>query len=472
MSDAEAGPAAPDLSITLAGIPAGTPAGTAPEPWARQWAGTPAAKVAMIVALLLIMQVPLLMVGGLIQAREQRQGEVLEAFRRGWGPEQTVGGPLLIVPYSWADSGYSGGRMHGLARLAASRLNVVTTLQPEERRRGLFHAIVYTATVELSGTITVPPLVIPDRPDVVVDWRGARIAVGVSDLRGMPVDATIAWNGGAVPLQAADRRGCDMIVLDAPAALEAEPVPDTNIPFKTALYLRGTQAFRIAPVARQIDMRVASPWPTPNFTGATLPTSYELRPNGFDAHWEMIGDASSVGWQLTSGCGVGGGAIWLQPDAQVGVILQEAVPTYLTIDRAAKYGVFFLTLSFLTMFLFETLARERIHLVQYGLVGLSVSLFSLLLISIAEPLGFTVAYAISAAAVMAQASLYMLSVVGKAYLAAVLAGVLGVLFGFLYVVLSLDTYALLAGTLALFLALSVLMFATRRVDWATARAAS
>ena len=152
--------------------------------------------------------------------------------------------------------------------------------------------------------------------------------------------------------------------------------------------------------------------------------------------------------------------------------LQEAVPTYAMIDRAAKYGILFLALAYLTLFLFETLSRVRIHLVQYGMVGLSISLFALLLISIAEPLGFTVSYAISTFAVVAQASLYTLSVVGQRRLAGVFAAVLTALFAFLYVVLSLDAYALLAGTVALFVILSVVMRVTRRVNWAASPAAS
>lgn len=149
----------------------------------------------------------------------------------------------------------------------------------------------------------------------------------------------------------------------------------------------------------------------------------------------------------------------------LGVDLLEPVPTYLMVDRAAKYGTLFLALSFLTYFIFEAVSRVRIHLAQYALLGLSVSLFALLLIALAEPLGFTIGYVISTIAVMAQASLYTLSVVGSARLAATFAGMLCLLFGFLYVVLSLETFSLLVGTFALFAALSVIMVVTRHLDW-------
>src|SRR5262249_25938446 len=120
---------------------------------------------------------------------------------------------------------------------------------------------------------------------------------------------------------------------------------------------------------------------------------------------------------------------------------------------------------YLTVFLFEAMARVRVHLVQYGLLGLSVSLFALLLISIAEPLGFLSGNVISTSCVLLQATLYTMSVVRRVRLAAIFAGVLGALFGFLFIVISLDSYALLVGAVALFVILSVVMFVTRRLDW-------
>ena len=141
----------------------------------------------------------------------------------------------------------------------------------------------------------------------------------------------------------------------------------------------------------------------------------------------------------------------------MGVVLPDVVPTCLMVERAAKYG---------TLFLFEMMLRVRIGLVQYGLVGLSISLFALLMISVAEPLGLALSYAVSAGAVWAQASLRALSVVRRPRLAAAFAGVLGTLFTFPCVVLSLDSFALLAGAAGLFVTLPVLMAATRRIKWA------
>ena len=393
----------------------------------------------------------------------------MRGFRRGWGPEQAMAGPVLVVPYSWTGPPARVGgppiENQGLARLPASALHVAVALRPETRRRGLFHAVVYTAAVEMTGAVTVPALDLKDAPGAVVDWGAAQVMLRASDWRGMAGDARMGWNDASVPLEPTNG-GCDGGVLTARANLAGAPAAGTAIPFSASLTVRGTGAFRLVPLGRQIDMTMTSPWPTPSFDGGTLPAQYQVGADGFQARWELAGIS---GWQVranTAGdCHVATDPAWFDADSHVGVELQEAVPTYLMVSRASKYGVLFLALTYLTLFLFEALSGVRIHLVQYGLVGLSVSLFALLLVSIAEPIGFTAAYALSTVAVMAQASLYTLSVVRRVRLAGIFAAVLGGLFGFLYVVLSLDSYALLAGTVALFAILSVIMVVTRRVNW-------
>ena len=442
-----------------------------PSPIAWRLTQSPGFKLALIGGLLLVMLVPLFMVSSLISEREARQADVLDGFQRGWGPQQSVAGPMLTVPYSYRGPQFGPDgkpiRLSGWARLAPTHLQLQASLQPETRRRGLFHAVVYRADVQMSGDFAaIGP--IKGLPDLAVDWTGARVTLGATDLRGIAADPSMQWNGGTVPLDLADSRaGCALALLTAPAGLEA--APGGSVPFKVALSLRGTQAFRVVPFARRLTMQVAAPWATPAFVGSDLPLEHSETKTGFTAQWESSGDATSAGWQFRDqalpDCSGSQDAGYFATDTQQGVELQEAVPTYLMVERASKYSVLFLALSYLTLFLFETVAGVRIHIVQYGLLGLSVSLFALLLISVAEPLGFDAGYAVGTAAVLAQASLYILAVVRRPSLAAVFAGVLSGLFGFLYVLISLDAFALLVGSAALFLILSLVMVVTRHVNW-------
>ncbi len=440
---------------------------------------TPAAKIGMILLLLLFMLIPLWMVSGLIEERQQRQGELLADFQRGWGPDQTLTGPLLVVPYVWtdpaprADANAPAARQPGYLRIPAAHVAMQVQLNPEIRRRGLFHAAIYTADIVVRGAVRIPDLAAVEAGSTlahaVIDWQRGVLAFGASDLRGLPWNARLTWNGAAVPLADAEHEGgCSLTLFDAAASLMA-PKPGTPVPFETTLRLRGVHAFHVQPMARDIEVDMSSHWPTPSFMGSSLPLRETASYGSFSAHWTVSGDSQSANWQQRSypmpDCSAAADQAFFDPDRTLGVALQEAVPTYLMVERAQKYGVLFLALSFLTLFLFEAVAKIRIHVVQYGLLGLSVSLFALLLISVAEPLGFASGYAISTLAVLLQASLYTRSVTRRAKLAAVFAGVLGSLFGFLYVVLSLDAYALLAGTVALFTILSVVMVVTRRVDW-------
>jgi inner membrane protein len=406
------------------------------------------------------------------------------ALGRGWGPEQTVAGPLLIVPYAWQEQAPPRAvvtqHLTGYVRIPASQLHVDAVLQPQLRRRGLFHATIYTAAVTLDGTFVIPDFTMAQgsvMANAVFDWRGARLALGASDLRGLQAGTHVDWNGASVPLGLGQRQAvCGLTLLDAPAAVAPVPLAGATIPFAMKLSLRGMQAFHVDPMAVQSTIRISAPWETPGYIGASLPTAEAPGGHGFSASWSVAGDAESAGWQQRDwplpDCTTAADRPFFDESRSMGVALREAVPVYLMVARAEKYGVLFVALSFLTLFLFEAVSRVRIHVVQYGLLGVSVSLFALLLISAAEPLGFAAGYAISTAAVLAQASLFTLSVTRRVRLAAVFAGVLGSLFGFLYVVLSLDAYALLTGTVALFTILSVVMVVTRRVNWADAAGAA
>ena len=205
---------------------------------------------------------------------------------------------------------------------------------------------------------------------------------------------------------------------------------------------------------------VRSPWPSPSFNGTTLPLESSVTPDGFEAKWQTMEFGSP---RIASSMGAFDPGMW--KGATIGVDLIEATPTYRMINRVAKYGLLFVVLAFATYFFFEVLSRLRIHIVQYGLLGLSLSLFSLLLLSLAEPIGYTNGYLVSAGLVLAQSTLYTAAVARRFKPAFVFAVMLTSLFGFIYVLLGLETYSLLIGALALFVVVSALMVLTQMVKW-------
>lgn len=429
---------------------------------------TPAVRLGLVAVLLLLLQVPVLMVGGLVSERQDRQGEVVREFERGWGPAQTVYGPVLAVPYRWPGAVKPGEAPvwnRGWVQVVPDQVAVDVKLLPETRRRGMFEATVYSAEVGIAGTLKVPQVTLPAARRAEVLWDEARLLLGVSSGRGMAADTAIELGGAPVPFESASGSGaCRVQYLAAALHWAAQPAP-APIPFRTSFALHGTRSIQVAPEGRSAAVTMQAPEVSPSFLEGMMPTRYNVGKDGFDAAWEVPGAPGTAGaidlGEAAPGCGA---------ESQAGVALLEAVPTYLMVSRTMKYETLFLVLAFLTYFLFETLSGVRIHPMQYGLLGLSVTLFPLILVSVAEPLGFGAGYAVATAAVLAQATAYTATVTRRRPLTAWFGAVLAGLFGFLYVVLSLESYALLAGTAALFAVLSVVMAATRRVAWSGAAA--
>jgi inner membrane protein len=322
----------------------------------------------------------------------------------------------------------------------------------------------------LSGSFAIPPDA--DLPEGALQWQDAFVMLTASDIRALKSSASLSWKGQSLPwsdcLRDADGTCSSTLSVTAHPVLVVPPTQGEPISFETQFELRGTGAFRLVPLGKEVDLNVSAPWPTPSFVGAFLPETSTVTGDAFEATWHVSSNIAT-GPAVWSALQLLGNRPWSHSSDQIGVELLEAVPTYQMVDRASKYAVLFLALSFLTYFLFELVSRVRIHLIQYGLLGASIALFSLLLISLSEPLGFATGYGVSAMLILMQASLYTAAVTRRARLAAVFAAILAALFGFLYVVLTLESYSLMTGSLALFVGLSVVMVVTRHLDWSRAK---
>ena len=408
--------------------------------------------------------IPSWLTSGLVEEREQRQAGLLEDFKKSWGPEQSLHSPILVVPYR-----YHPGGPRLFLKIAPGNLKMTTQLTPEERRRGLFHATVYSAKVAAQGTFRIPS----DAKfremvsDGLIDWREGFVMLQPSSLSGMTATDRFVWDGRQLPWQNCREtvyKGdlCDHgVVVLANLGLTTAPGPDTAIPFQASIDVRGTGAFRQLLHGKELDVTVSSPWPSPSFSGTLLPTTSTVTADGFEARWQTADYAVPSLWTTPK----------ITEDASrassAAVDLIEAIPTYQMIHRASKYAILFVVLAFAAYFLFEAISGVRIHLVQYGLMGLSLSLFGLLLLSLSEPLGYPIGYAVSSLLVLLQASIYTGAISRRMSHAGIFAGMLACLFAFLYLVLGLETYALLVSSLALFVLLSVLMVLAQWVDWSS-----
>ncbi|HEV2956572.1 MAG TPA: cell envelope integrity protein CreD [Xanthobacteraceae bacterium] len=424
-----------------------------------------ASTLGRLVAIGLVMAattIPSWLVSGLIEEREQRQAGLLEDFKRSWGPEQSLHSPILVVPYR----NHPGGPRFFL-KIAPNNLKMTTQLTPEERKRGLFHATVYSAKVAAQGSFRIPSdaKIREMVSDGLLDWRESFVMLQPSSLSGMTAGDRFTWEGRQLPWQNCKEtvyKGdlCDHgVIVLAYLGLTSAPGPDTAIPFQASIDVRGTGALRQLLHGKELDATVTSSWPSPSFSGTLLPTASTVTGEGFEARWQTADYTVPALWTTLK-------IAEDESRASSAVVdLIEAIPTYQMIHRASKYAILFVVLAFATYFLFEAISGLRIHLVQYGLMGLSLSLFGLLLLSFSEPLGYPTGYAVSALLVLLQASIYTGAISRRLSHAGIFAAMLACLFGFLYVVLGLEIYALLVSSVTLFVLLSVLMALAQWVDW-------
>lgn len=461
-------------------------------------------KVLAIIVLFLATLGAGVLISGVVTEREARQAEVLAEFRKSWGPEQLVRSPVLVIPYKVASD------QRRFIKIAPANLKVTARLSPEDRKRGMFRATVYSAIVEMEGEFVIPadaqleelknktadrslPSYAPRgtlsliEPNLTGSGGAAKEAKPGKTLRAegfLMLEATelseanaaesrVVWNGEEAPLQnCADvfssegecQRGGAIV---AATGLSEAPPGEMKIQFKAQLALRGTSGFQLVFQGKKLEAAISSPWTGPSFTGNILPAASTVGPDGFQAHWKAAAYSTFQVWT----------ALRLSESATpgattIGVNLVEATPTYRMINRASKYSILFVVMAFSAYALFELLAKARIHPVQYGLLGASLTLFTLLLVSLSEPLGYERGYVVSAGLVMLQASFYTATVARRWSHTFLFSVMLASLFGFLYVLLSLETFSLLVGSLGLFVGLSVVMALTRNIDWSSSPSVS
>jgi inner membrane protein len=423
-------------------------------------------KYVVIAGLALATLIPNYFISGLIAERETRRDVVEREFTQNWGPQQNLLSPILVVPYQSAPE-----RPWQYLKIAPARLEIAANILPQERRRGLFHSTVYDARIDMQGAFAVPGEA--RLKDFVTDkgsrflWDASFIAFGTTaSLTGMRSEDRIEINGVETSWQPCeevvrypqDCRGAALVLANAP--VEPAATGTTKIAFKSSVSLRGTSALNVIFGGKELDATMRSPWRSPSFVGNVLPVSSNVTSQGFESHWQT----SEFGSPRISSSGVIVEPAMLK-GSTIGVELIEATPLYRTINRVAKYGLLFVLLSFAIYFFFELLSRLEIHVVQYGLLALSLSLFSLLLLSLSEPIGYTAGYIAAAGLVLVQSSLYTAAIARRAFPALVFAGMQAALFAFIYVLLDLETYSLLIGALALFAVVSILMILTQWAKW-------
>ena len=430
-----------------------------------------AIKLLVILGLTVLLLVPLAFISGLTNERERHRDEVVKDIAASSANEQQVTGPLLVVPYvhtvrTWTDDPKSGQRVQreteerGALHFLPERLEVAGELRTERRFRGIYEARLYTLQGELTGHFVVPENYgLPAARLAEYRLEAPTLAVGISDVRGIRNDVPLVVNGQPLRFEA----GSGSAVLGT--GLHAEVPVAARHDFKLNLTLQGTSALHFTPVARETKVNLQADWPHPSFTGDFLPVERTVTDHGFAARWQASFFSTNI-QQLLVACADDGACEGFN-GRRFSVSFIDPVDHYAKMGRAVNYALLFVTLTFAAFFLFEVLRRLAIHPVQYALVGVALALFFLLLLSLSEHIGFTRAYLVSAAACVGLLGFYIRHVLGGFARGAGFAAGLAALYGLLFLLLRMEDYALLVGSLLLFGTLAVVMVLTRHIDWFT-----
>ena len=447
------------------------------------------AKLAALGAVLIGLVLALQAVGDVVAERQGRLHEAEASVAASLAGSQTLVGPLLAraCVESWeVIQGEGKDRKTLTERRARTLVAVPATLDLtadaaiESRHRGIYVVHAYASTSRIVATWNDGLALQAER-----EHAGSRLEcdppvlfVALGDARGVR-QASVALDGAPVPVlagttHAAHPRGFHVAI--APAYVGAR----TPLRAEVALDLAGTGELAFAPVADRTMVTLASDWPHPSFGGRFLPVEREVGERGFRARWQLNALATTAPQAVTAGarpCALGDA----DPEGPIasaganadrracietfGVAFFDPVSPYVLADRATKYGLLFIALTFAGVGGVEVLRRLRVHPVQYALVGAALAVFFLLLVSLSEHVPFAAAYSIAAAACTLLLGFYGAFVLGGRRAGLVFGCGVAVLYGVLYALLQLEQTALLLGSLLLFATLATLMVATRRIDW-------
>lgn len=400
---------------------------------------------------------PLIAIHGLVEVRQATRDAAVQDIARGTGRAQTLIGPLLVIPVIHTTK--DGETVEYEYRLP-ERFDASTQLATERRQRGIYEARLFRGTVKLTASFAAPV-----RTALPAGARQGRpwIAIGVSDVRG--IGSGVIVRVGAETLQVESGTGTQVLASGIQAMLPENASGTTagSLDVTVELPLQGTGAFLVAPVGRDSSLAISSDWPHPSFAGDLLPVSRSVTPTGFEARWQVGFLATEMPGRLQA-CARKADCRGMEAPVS-GVSFIDPVDQYLRTDRAIKYGLLFIALTFAGFFLCEVLLKRNLHPVQYGLVGLSLALFYMLLLSFSEHIGFGPAYLLSVMASIGLLGGYVGSVLGGWRNGLIFMASLAGLYALLYVLLGSEDYALLLGSCLLFAALALFMLATRRVDW-------
>jgi len=412
----------------------------------KKWHQSLTIKIVLLGVLGVFLLIPLEMIKSIIKERQKNSEEVKKEIAFQWAGPQNITGPVLNIPAWIYPSRKDTEPYKTIFHIMPETLNITGDINTETRHRSIYKAAVYSAELSLTGDFLIPEMNTGERTEIL--WDEKYYSMGISDNRGLK---------GSVNLEV------DSVKLEAVPGLKDTDVFKSGITFTDEgrgnkkiihysmnLLLSGSEGLTFSPVGKATQVHLRSSWLSPGFTGNFLPAERTVDKSGFRAEWIVTNLNRNFPQVWT-------GSLYSPADDSFGVNFILMVDHYQKSLRSAKYGILFIALTFLALLFAEMTIREKIHVFHYLLVSLGLVLFFSLLNALSEHTGFNLAYLVSAVSTILLISFFLGTLIKTKRTVLLISGLLVLLYSFIFVLLTLNDYAYLAGNIGLFILLAVTM---------------
>lgn len=417
--------------------------------------------------IILLLLIPVSMVERIIRERESRKTEAINEVSSKWGEKQTIKGLVLTVPYKTYTKVYEEDKTNkfklveaiGYAHFLPENLEISGIINPEIRYRGIYEVIVYNSKVNLKGNFFTPRFDDwkIEKSDIL--WDDAFVSLGLSDLRSIQENISVNWNGKKYSFNPGVETN-DVIQngISAKLPFNRSDTSITKCDFSLDLNFNGSSSLNFVPLGKTTKVSINSKWSNPSFDGAFLPDNRKINKDGFSASWNVIHLNRSYPQQFK-------GIVSGIDESSFGVNLFLPVDEYQKSTRSAKYASIFITLTFLIFFFVQVLNGVKIHPIQYIIVGLALCVFYTLLIALSEHIPFAFSYVLASISIITMVTLYAKSMFDNKTLTRLIFLILSALYLFIYSIIQMEDYALLMGSIGLFVVLAAIMYLSRKINW-------
>ncbi len=420
--------------------------------------------------ILLVLLIPLAFVKDLIKERGQRQQEVIDEINGKWGKSVTLYGPIIKIPYRTFEQekvlnpdtkAYitTEKEVFHTAYFLPENLDIQSKVDTEVLNYGIYESVVYSTQLRLSGNFEGFDFSAIEVPDKDILWSKATLLLRTSNLKGIRTEVEFALDSARYALKPKFNNQ-RISTLESGFIKSMTEFKDKKLPFELQMEMNGSESLRFVPIGKVTTTAMKSDWPSPSFSGEFLPEddSKTIGPDGFKAQWKILEINRQFGQSF----------FYNLPELSefaFGTDLIVPIDDYQKTERSSKYGFMIIGLTLLVFLLIQLISKISIHPFQYLMIGLALVMFYTLLISITEHQNFLRAYLISGSAVIGLISLYSASILRSFKFSLLIFSSMTALYSFIFVIIQLENYALLVGSVGLFVILAIIMFATRRIDW-------